>query len=41
MAMDLVDKVQRTYLEWGVLPSKLSVSWQGCGADPTPGPGAV
>jgi len=39
MAIDLVDKAHLAWLDWAVLPTRLSVSWHGCGKDPLPGPG--
>jgi hypothetical protein len=41
MAIDLADKVIDTWLQWGGLPTKLTVGWDGCGSDHIPGPGAV
>eukprot|EP00873_Tetraselmis_striata_P016682 jgi/Tetstr1/436946/TSEL_025718.t1 len=38
MALDLADKVIDTWLQWGELPTKMTVGWNGCGTDPIPGP---
>ena len=39
LCLDLEEKLANHALEHAALPTKLTLSWQGCGANPHPGPG--